>query len=145
MSSSIIEMLCTVFGAGVVGGALNALFTDNGFIFPTTKDGVLRPGFVGNVFTGGVGALVSWGLYTASAFTLFGDAGSTNPPSLTLGSLAGAVLVGIGGARWLSNEVDKTMLHAAAVEIARRQPSAQLSDAVAKGSPSQILNTARSM
>lgn len=145
MSRSIIEMLCAVLAAGVVGGALNALFTDNGFVFPTTKDGVLRPGFIGNVFTGGVGALVSWGLYTASAFTLFGDAGSTNLPSLTLGSLAGAVLVGIGGARWLSNEVDKAMLHAAAVEIAKKQPSVQLSEAVAKSRPSQILNAVRSM
>lgn len=145
MSGSIIGMLGVVFGAGVVGGALNALFTDNGFIFPTTKDGVLRPGFAGNVFTGGVGALVSWGLYTASAFVVLGDAGAATLPSLTLGSLAGAVLVGIGGARWLSNEVDKTMLHAATVEIAKKQPSAQLSDAVAKGSPSQVLNIARSM
>jgi hypothetical protein len=36
-------------------------------------------------------------------------------PGITLAGLVGAVLVGIAGARWLTNEVEKKMLRALAL------------------------------
>ena len=61
-------MLLYIFLAGAVGGAANALMTDNGFIMPKSEDvdgktTVLRPGYIGNILIGAVGAVVSWGLY----------------------------------------------------------------------------------
>ncbi len=149
MNGSILSMLLSVFVAGLVGGALNALITDNGFIFPkadSSENGtrVLRPGFVGNMFTGGIGALVSWGLYTASALVVIGT-GTSDVPSLTLGSLAGALLVGVGGARWLSNEVDKSLLRAAAVDAAGKDPSAETAKKLALSTPAGALKIAREM
>ncbi len=110
--------LCIIFAFGALGGIVNALFSDNGFILPRTEnpDGrrILRPGFIGNIGVGGVAACVSWGLYGPfSSMTVFG-AGDGYSIGLTLASLVGAVMVGIAGARWLTNEVDKHMLRAAA-------------------------------
>jgi hypothetical protein len=91
-----------VFVAGALGGILNALITDNGFIFPTfatISNGmhIWRPGVLGNLIVGAIAAVVSWALYSPSAGLPVGD---FNAP-LTWAGFASAVLVGVGGARWL--------------------------------------------
>ena len=151
MNGSILLMLAVIFVAGLIGGTVNALISDNGFVLPKPEtDGagqgtqVLRPGFLGNMFIGGMGAIVSWCLYTAASGVLIGR-GAATPPDLTLGSLAGAVLIGIGGARWLTNEVDKTMLREAAVHIAGKQPSVEASNQLALATPAEALKIARSL
>lgn len=155
----IASMLLLIFIAGLLGGAVNALITDNGFIFPqsaTTADGVkiLRPGFIGNMFAGGVAAMISWGLYgPLSAVIIVGTkaassgtaAATTNAVGLSLASLVGALLVGVGGARWLSNEVDKNLLRAAAADAAGKGASDATSKKIALASPTEALNLAKTM
>jgi hypothetical protein len=50
MSVSILLLIVCV--AGAVGGIVNALMTDNGFIMPSkaaaSSGSILRPGFIGN-------------------------------------------------------------------------------------------------
>jgi hypothetical protein len=80
----------------------------------------LRPGFLLNVFVGGLAGAVSWGLYGpfASSYLLGGGAGPGTPassPGITLAGLVGAVLVGVAGARWLTNEAEKKALRARAL------------------------------
>lgn len=125
----IILVVCV---AGAVGGVVNALMTDNGFLLPRGEDSdqfrIIRPGFVGNVIISAVAAGISWGLYGpfASAFLLGGATAPGTPPQtpgLTPAALAGAVLVGVAGARWLTNEVDKKLLRAAASEAASAKPT----------------------
>jgi hypothetical protein len=52
--------------SGAVGGIVNALVSDNGFIKPSEESAgevtIIRPGFAGNVLLGAVAAFVSWGL-----------------------------------------------------------------------------------
>ena len=64
---------------------------------------------------------------------------------LSLASLVGAILIGVGGARWLTSEVDKNLLRAAAVEAAGAQPSAAASRQIALAAPAEALNVAKSM
>jgi hypothetical protein len=118
-------ILGIVFLAGVVGGAVNALISDNGFILPKsvrTDDGrIVRPRFSRNVGIGGIAATISSGLYGPfAAYALIGGTAASNlePVKLTLSALVGAVLVGVGGARWLTNEVDKTLLRVPASQAA---------------------------
>lgn len=87
--------------------------------------GIWRPGYIGNILIGAVAAIVSWGLYGPfSAAYLFGTSPvpETTPQKfgLTLSAFVGAVLVGVGGAKWLSDEVDKRLLKAAASEAAKK-------------------------
>jgi hypothetical protein len=115
------------FVAGAMGGILNALTTDNGFIFPkfaSLPDGVRiwRPGMLGNLAVGAIAALVSWALYGPSAGLPVGDFNA----ALTWAGFASAVLVGIGGARWLSAEVDKSLLKGAATVAAGKRPNPNL-------------------
>jgi len=100
--------------AGAIGGVLNALLTDNGFILPRREAGILCPGFLSNVLVGTLAAVTSWGLYGSGAGVELAKTAAAGAPrieiSLTVGALAGALVVGLGGARWLTNEVDKRLL-----------------------------------
>ncbi len=111
---------------GAVGGLANAFLSDNGFMLPKqekTGDTCLwRPGYLGNVFVSTLSALVSWGLYGPFADQiLLPDTGQA-AVSLSIAQLMGALLVGVAGARWLTNEVDKNLMKAA-VSVATASPA----------------------
>lgn len=146
--SNIWFMLLYISLAGCVGGMINALLSENGFIMPKTEevDGtkIIRPGMIGNVLIGAVAAGVSWGLYGAAATApLMGN--TAEPVPLTLSALMGAVLVGIAGAKWLTNEVDKTLLKAAAVQAASAQMSPQKAQAMANATPAAAFEIAKNL
>lgn len=149
-------LVTVVVAAGAVGGIVNALLTENGFLVPVTEKTssgaqIIRPGFIGNVVIGAVAAGISWGLYGPLAtFVLVGSAQAIarNPSvdiGLSLSTVVGAVLIGIGGAKWLTNEVDKKLLKAAAVEAAKSKPSADASERMAMSSPAQSLQIAKDL
>jgi hypothetical protein len=99
---SIWGLLGVVAAAGAIGGAINALMSDNGFIFPKWDEvggaKIWRPGWIANVVIGLSAALVSWGLYGPYANdVLVGKQTSTSPQNfvLTLSSVVGAFLVGV--------------------------------------------------
>ena len=157
MQSSLWLILGIVAFSGAIGGVVNAFMTDNGFLLPksdSTSSGttILRPGYLGNVLVGAVAAVLSWGLYgPLSTFFITGTtqamASNTAPENvgLSISSLVGAILIGIGGARWLSSEVDKTLLRAAAAEAAGKPASNAAMTEMAVGTPSRALDTAKSM
>jgi hypothetical protein len=100
-----------IVGFGMVGGFINAFLTDQGLALPKLdrlQNGqrILRPGFVGNVTVGGVTAIILAGLYSPLGAVEIGTSTAPNL-HLTIGSLAGALLSGIGGARLLTQEVEK--------------------------------------
>jgi len=100
MQGSMWLMLIYVFLAGAIGGAVNALMTDNGFLLPKSEQAsggatVLRPGYLGNILIGAMASVVSWGLYgPLSAFYIAGTAealkanASPDRVGLSLASLA---------------------------------------------------------
>jgi hypothetical protein len=108
--------LALIATAGAVGGIVNTVMTDGKFRLPAYEDGILCPGFIGNALIGAFASVISWALYGAGAgLELARHAAATDARqtiSLTVGALAGAALVGVGGARWLSNEVDTKLLRA---------------------------------
>jgi hypothetical protein len=146
--------LMLVFVSGAIGGIVNAIMTQNGFLLPKRElvdesNTVIRPGFLGNILVGGIGATISWGLYgPLSAYlivgTLMQDEVSKNI-GLSLAALVGAVLVGLSGARWLTNEVDKNLLKAAASRAAGSVPSPNAAQQIAYSSPARALQIAKSM
>jgi hypothetical protein len=143
------KYMVIIFAFGAVGGVINALLTDNGFILPKKEQQdntkIIRPGFLVNIFIGGIAALVSWGLYGpfAAVFII----GGTNDPSvgstgLSLSSAVGGMLIGVGGARWLTNEVDKKLLRAAASKAASGQPNDQKALRISTAAPAEALRIA---
>lgn len=137
--------------AGGVGGCINALLTQNGFALPKVvsidqDNKVIRPGFIGNVLIGAAGAVISWGLYgPLSNYFIAGtsEALKQNQAAgygLTLGALVGAALVGAGGSRWFTNEIDKTLLRSAVVKAAEIKPSPEASKKIAAASPIEIFS-----
>ena len=147
-------LLLLIAAAGAVGGIVNALMTDKGFFLPRKEQvgsiRIIRPGWIGNVVIGAIAATISWGLYgPLAAYFITGtaEAMKANPDKigLTLSSLVGGILIGIGGARWLTDEVDKSLLKAAASTAAKGQSSETASQQIALASPSEALEIAKSL
>jgi len=150
------SLLLYVAAAGACGGVVNAIMTDKGFKMPFVDKVddivILQPGWIGNMIIGAVAAAVSWGLYgpLASRFiagsqtAIASNVGDENV-GLALSSLVGAVLIGIGGARWLTNEVDKNLLKAAASTAASAEPEHGAGKKIALASPRQALDIAKKM
>ncbi len=139
-------MIAIIFLAGAIGGIVNALLTDNGFIMPCPErlNGVtiMRPGFVGNILIGAVAAIVSWGFYGPfAASNIF----EPQTVILTPSTFTGAILVGIAGAKWLTNEIDKSLLKAAASQAAKAEPSSNAAGEILMASPAQALKITKNM
>jgi hypothetical protein len=138
--------------SGAVGGIINAIISDNGFVKPReeTIDNVciIRPGIAGNILLGAVAAFISWGLYGSySGVLIFGATAGIGAEELdlSLSAIAAAILIGIGGARWLTNEVDKSLLKTAAVTAAASRPSFEESQRMVVATPAQAFNIAKGM
>jgi len=144
-------LLVFVFIAGAIGGVVNALLSENGFLKwkkdVVNNQEIWRPGILGNVIISGVASSISWGLYGPfAAYYIFGGPKPIGEVSqavgLTLSSLVGAVLVGISGARWLTNEVDKNLLRKAASIAAASNASESKAAKIAMATPFQAMKIA---
>src|SRR5262245_39421700 len=96
--------------AGSIGGIVNALRADKGFVAPKWKRIVWCLGFIANMLLGAVAAFISWALYGSGASVELSQASDRSVISLRFSALAGAFVVGIAGAKWLTSEVDKKLL-----------------------------------
>lgn len=145
---SIWLLLAIVCVAGALGGLVNALLSNNGFFLPRTEQvdqlRIVRPGFLGNMLVGAVAASLSWGLYgPLSLAPIFSSLSATE--GLTLSALVGAALVGIGGARWITNEVDKKLLTVAASKAAAAPAAPEAASKIIAASPAEALTIAQNM
>jgi hypothetical protein len=152
---SLFEALWIIVGAGAIGGVINAVTSNNGdIVLPTPvkdtqgKTVTFRVGIVGNVLVGAFAAGVNWGLY--GPFTnefVFGGPELPEPVQfgLTLAALVTGALVGFAGARWLSNEVDKKLLQAAASTAAGSQANPNTAGNIANASPAAAFELAKTM
>jgi hypothetical protein len=145
---SIWLLLAIVCVAGALGGLVNALLSNNGFFLPRTEQvdqlRIVRPGFLGNMLVGTVAAGLSWGLYgPLSLAPIFSSLSATE--GLTLSALVGAALVGIGGARWITNEVDKKLLTVAASKAAAAPAAPEAASKIIAASPAEALSIAQNM
>jgi len=59
--------------------------------------------------------------------------------SLRFSALAGAFLVGVAGAKWITNEVDKRLLKESVKVAAKRALPTRESEQIVEGSPRQVL------
>jgi hypothetical protein len=118
---------------------VNALLTDNGFILPTRVKDIWCPGFISNVLIGTFSAFASWSFLGSGAGLDVSGAGQRTQMSLTFSALAGAFMVGVADARWITNEVDKKLLGESVKVAAKMQISAVECDKLVSGPPKQML------
>jgi hypothetical protein len=128
-----------ISGAGAVGGIINALLTDNGFILPKRVRGIWCPGFLSTVLVGAAAAVTSWAFYGAGAGVELTDLSPRNAISLRFSALAGALLVGVAGAKWLTNEAEKTLLKQGIRVAAGKAVSSEDCERILEGPARQVL------
>jgi len=140
-----------IVGSGAFGGFANSLINKDGFVAPSRVAGAWYPGSTGNIVVGAFAALASWALYGSGAAIdvsksqLKGADGDANKAlSLTLSAIAGAFVVGVAGAKWISGEVDKQLLKES-VRVAATSEALPAPEAlkIAEGSPRQVLERVR--
>ncbi len=125
--------------AGAMGGVVNALLTDNGFPLPRRVYNVWCPGFIANILVGAFAALASWAFYGSGAAIDLAQPGDRTQLSLRLTALAGAFLVGVAGAKWLTNEADKQLLKESVKEVSRKQIPHEVCERLVNAPARQIL------
>ena len=129
--------------AGAVGGVVNALLTDNGFILPRREKTIFLPGFISNVLVGAFAAFASWAFYGSGASVDLAQVTGQTVTSLRFSALAGAFLVGVAGARWISNEADKQLLKETVKVAGEKQLSRRECEELVKLPPREALAAAR--
>jgi hypothetical protein len=139
MNPWVCALLITV--AGAIGGVVNAFLSDNGFALPQKVSGVWCPGAISNVLVGAMAAFSSWAFYgSGAAIELAGNQSTRSIISLRFSALAGAFLVGVAGAKWITNEVDKRLLKESVKVAATGKPIAlEESEQIVGGSPREVL------
>jgi len=125
--------------AGAFGGVVNALLTDNGFVLPRKVHEIWCPGFISNVLVGGFAAFASWSFYGSGAAIDLAQPSPREQLSLRFSALAGAFLVGVAGARWITNEVDKQLLKETVKVAATKQVPSKQCEQMLKAPPRQVL------
>jgi hypothetical protein len=125
--------------AGGLGGVVNALITDNGFALPKSERGIWCLGFIANVLVGAFAAFSSWAFYGSGAGIDLANVTERTEISLRFSALAGALMVGVAGAKWITNEVDKKLLKESVKVVGPKQLSAASCEELVKGSALQVL------
>jgi len=125
--------------AGAFGGVVNALLTDNGFILPSRMHNIWCPGFLSNVLVGAFSAFSSWAFYGSGASVELTQLNERALISLKFSALAGAFLVGVAGARWITNEVDKKLLKETVKEAATKHVSDRECEQILNGPAREAL------
>ena len=139
MNPWICASLIATFGG--LGGVVNALLSDNGFALPRKEFGVWCPGAVSNILIGGFAAFSSWSFYGSGASVELADRSLRSVISLRFSALAGAFLVGVAGAKWITNEVDKRLLkETVKVAVNSKQLPKEQAEHITEGSPRQVLH-----
>jgi hypothetical protein len=126
--------------AGAAGGVVNALITDNGFVFPQIRRTIWCPGIITNVLVGAFAAFASWAFYGSGAGIDLGAVSHDTQISLRFSALAGAFLVGVVGAKWITNEADKQLLKESVKVVATKNLTEEECEQLVKGSPRKVLD-----
>lgn len=126
-----------ICAAGAAGGFVNALISANGFALPRRIEGVWCPGAVSTVVAGAFAAFASWAFYGSGAGVNLADSNAVT--SLQFSALAGAFLVGVVGAKWITNEADKRLLKESVKVAATKEVPADIASQICDGTPLQVL------
>jgi len=126
--------------AGGLGGVVNALISDNGFMLPERRHAIWCPGFVSNVLVGAFAALSSWAFYGSGAGIDLAAETLRTVVSFRLTALAGAFLVGVAGAKWITNETDKQLLKESVKVAGSKNLTSEECEQLVRGSARDVLS-----
>jgi hypothetical protein len=128
--------------AGALGGVVNALISGHGVAFTTNRRDLLCPGFFANLLIDAFAAFASWAFYGSGASIDLAaqTEQSRRVISFTFSALAGAFLVGVAGAKWITNEVDKKLLKKAVKIAGTTKLTERESQQIVKGYAMKVLD-----
>jgi hypothetical protein len=99
--------------------------------------GVLCPGALSTIFIGAFAAFASWAFYGSGADVDVADTSALI--HLRFSAVAGAFLVGVVGAKWITNEADKRLLRESINVAAVKDIPKHKMQEIVSGTPMQVL------
>jgi len=126
-----------ISAAGALGGLANALNSANGFALPRRIEGVWCPGAVSTVLLGAFAAFASWAFYGSGA--VIDLAKPEQLAHFQLSGVAGAFLIGVIGAKWLTNESEKLLLKESVNTVTAKMLPRDVANRITSGPPLEIL------
>jgi len=134
-----------VIGLIVLMGSLGSLGSsflgDSGWHLPLNEDGIVRPGYLGNMLVGALAALASWGMQKGAV--LIGAPSSILSFSTT--DMAHAIVIGFAGASWFKGHIEQVILRRTAVLAASKPGDRAAADRIATSTPMEALQVAKHM
>ena len=88
---------------------------------------------------GAFAAFSSWAFYGSGASIELAQVGERAAISLRFSALAGAFLVGVAGAKWITNEADKQLLQEGIRTAVKKAMPAKAPEEIVQGNPRQVL------
>jgi len=134
-----------VIGLVVLMGCLGSLGSsfvgDSGWHLPMNEDGIVRPGYLGNMLVGALAALASWGMQKNAV--LIGGPATTL--TFSTADLAHAIVIGFAGASWFKSHIEKVILQRTAVVAASKAADPAAANQIATSTPMEALRVAKRM
>jgi len=125
--------------SGAAGGFVNALISNNGIAMPRRVEGIWCPGALSTVLIGAFAAFASWAFYGSGVAIDVAD--PLAKPHLQMPALAGAFLVGVVGAKWITNEADKRLLKESVRVAGSKVMSKEKAAEISSGTPLEVLKS----
>ena len=105
------------------------------------EDGIVRPGYLGNMLVGALAALASWGMQKNAV--LIGGPATTL--TFSTADLAHAIVIGFAGASWFKSHIEKVILQRTAVVAASKAADPAAANQIATSTPMEALRVAKRM
>jgi len=141
MSAMNVEVIGLVVLMGSLGSLGSSFLGDSGWHLPMNEDGIVRPGYLGNMLIGALAALASWGMQKGAV--LIGSPASVL--SFSTADMAHAIVIGFAGASWFKSHIEKVILQRTAVVAASKAADPTAASQIATATPMEALKVANSM
>ncbi len=141
MSATNVEVIGLVVVMGMLGSLGSSFLGDSGWHLPMNEDGIVRPGYLGNMLIGALAAVASWGMQKGAVLV----GGPVSALTFSTADMAHAIVIGFAGASWFKSHIEQVILRRTAVVAASRAADPEAAQAIATCTPIEALRVANKM
>jgi len=141
MSATNVEVIGLVVLMGSLGSLGSSFLGDSGWHLPMNEEGIVRPGYLGNMLVGALAALASWGMQKGAVLV----GGPVTALTFSTADMAHAIVIGFAGASWFKSHIEKVILQRTAAVAASKGADQEAAREIATCTPIEALRVANAM
>ncbi len=141
MGTTNFEVIGLVVLMGSLGSLGSSFLGDSGWHLPMNEEGIVRPGYLGNMLVGALGALASWGMQKSAVLV----GGPASALTFSTADMAHAIVIGFAGASWFKSHIEGVILQRTAAVAAGKAGDPVAARQIATCTPMEALRVANRM